>query len=315
MGQHRLIVVAIGGNSLIEDAKNISIESQFAAASKTARHIASLAQSGYRIVIVHGNGPQVGFALQRSEALQAELFPQPLDVCVAETQGSIGYQLQMALHNELQRLAISRQVCTVLTQVIVDPTDRAFEQPTKPIGSFMSEAEALHRVRTEQWSVVSDAGRGFRRVVPSPQPQAIVELETIATLVAQQTIVIAAGGGGIPVTLNSDGTLVGCEAVIDKDLAAALLARQLGADLLLISTAVQQVYLNYGSDRQKPLSKVSVAECKEYIAQGHFAAGSMLPKIEAQMSFISASGKEGIITSPEYIVAALRGEKGTRIYP
>lgn len=315
MAHNRLIVVAIGGNSLIEDPQNVSVEAQFAAASKTARHIAQLAQHGYRIVIAHGNGPQVGFALQRSEALQDELFPQPLDFCVAETQGSIGYQLQMALYNELHRHKIKRGVSTVLTQVVVDSHDRAFTRPTKPIGSFMSEEEALKREREEQWSVISDAGRGFRRVVPSPKPLAIVELETIAALVEKEIIVIATGGGGIPVTIQPDGTLRGCEAVIDKDLAAAFLAKQLNADVLLISTAVEQVYLNYGRASQRPLSHLTVSECRDYMAQGHFASGSMLPKIEALIDFVSFSGKEGIITSPDNISAALEGEKGTWISP
>ncbi len=315
MGTGKLIVVAIGGNSLIEDTKHVTVKSQYEAAQKTAANIARLVQSGHQVVIAHGNGPQVGFALLRSEIAQDSLFLEPLDTCVANTQGTIGYQLQMALHNELVLAKKETDVVTVVTQVEVSRTDPSFSHPTKPIGSFMSEEEALIQKQQKGWDIAEDANRGYRRVVPSPKPISIVELDTIRTLVNSGAIVIAAGGGGIPVEKNEHGELVGLEAVIDKDLAAALLAKELNADLFVISTAVDYVYLNYGKENQKQLSTVTTSELSTYIQEGHFAPGSMLPKIEAMLDFVHSSQAMGIITSPANIEEALVTGRGTTIVP
>ena len=225
----KLIVIAIGGNSLIEDSKHVTVSAQYEAAAKTAHHIARLVKEGHRVVIAHGNGPQVGYILLRAEYARKILHTVPLDSCVADTQGAIGYQLQRALDNEFAALGIKQNVATVVTQVEVDPKDKSFENPTKPIGSFMSQEEAMGHKEKDGWSIMEDAGRGYRRVVASPKPKKIVELDTIKTLLDNNIIVIAAGGGGIPVVRAEDGTLSGKEAVIDKDLAAAILAKDLKA--------------------------------------------------------------------------------------
>ena len=315
MDTSKLIVIAIGGNSLIEDSKHVTVESQYAAAQKTARHIVRLVKAGHRVVIAHGNGPQVGFILLRAELAKDVLHTVPLDSCVADTQGAIGYQLQRALYNEFAKEGIAPQVATVVTQVEVDTDDPSFQNPTKPIGSFMSKEDADQHRLHDGWDVVEDAGRGYRRVVASPKPISIVELETVRTLVENQVIVIAAGGGGIPVVRLADGSLEGREAVIDKDLAAALMAKELKADLFVISTAVEKVCLNYGKSDQKELDTISLAECQNYVDEGHFAPGSMLPKVQAMMDFVQSTGNVGLITSPEYIYGALYEDKGTKIVP
>jgi len=315
MEESKLIVIAIGGNSLIEDNKKISVPSQYEAARKTARHIVRLVQAGHRVVIAHGNGPQVGFIFLRAEYAKSILHPVPLDSCVADTQGAIGYQLQMALHNEFLALGMHVPAVTVVTQVEVDPRDPSFAKPTKPIGSFMSKEDAeAHRAK-DGWEVVEDAGRGWRRVVASPKPVSIVELETVRTLVENGVIVVAAGGGGIPVVRQQDGSLNGCEAVIDKDLAAALLAKQLKADLFVISTAVEKVCLNYGKPNQVTLDTIDVEQCGRYVDEGHFAPGSMLPKIQAMMDFVRTTGNVGLITNPENLYGSLYEGKGTKIVP
>ena len=311
--ENKLIVIAIGGNSLIEDTKMVTVESQYEAARKTASHIARLIEAGHRVVITHGNGPQVGFSLLRGEISKSILHPVPLDVCVADTQGTIGYQLQMALKNELAKVGNFNAVATVVTQVEVDPLDPSFNKPTKPIGAFMTEEEALKRQTEEGWSVMEDAGRGYRRVVPSPKPLSIVELETLKILADSGVVVIGSGGGGIPVVKGKDGLYRGIEAVIDKDLAGALIAKELKADLLVISTAVEKVYLNWGKSDQKALSQVTCDECQTYITEGHFAPGSMLPKIEAALDFVKSSGGVALITNPENLYGALYEGKGTKI--
>jgi len=234
---------------------------------------------------------------------------------VADTQGSIGYQLQMALHNEFMKVGLSPQVVTVVTQVEVDANDPSFKNPTKPIGAFMTKENANQHHTNDGWDVIEDAGRGYRRVVPSPKPLSIVEIETIKTLVAHEVLVIAAGGGGIPIIKLEDGTHTGIEAVIDKDLAAALMAKELRADLFVISTAVEKVCLNYGKPNQKELETIDLAECQRYVGEGHFAPGSMLPKIQAMMDFVKTTGNIGLITSPENIYGALYENKGTKIVP
>lgn len=311
--ESKLIVIAIGGNSLIEDPKHVTIESQYEAARKTAAHIARLVQSGHRVVIAHGNGPQVGYVLLRSEIAKDLLHEVPLDSCVADTQGAIGYQLQMALYNELAQLNVHRPVVTVVTQVEVADDDPSFNKPTKPIGSFLSAEEAEARKMNDGWNVMEDAGRGYRRVVPSPKPVRIVELDSIRSLLESGSIVIAAGGGGIPVVKDEHGLLHGKEAVIDKDLAAALLAKELHADLFVISTAVEKVFLNWGKPNQKSLDTITVEEAKEYIQEGHFAPGSMLPKVEAIVDFVEVTKNTGLITDPANIHGALYRDKGTKI--
>lgn len=309
----KLIVIAIGGNSLIEDSKHVTVASQYDAAKKTAHHIARLVEAGNRVVIAHGNGPQVGYILRRAEIASTELHTVPLDSCVADTQGAIGYQLQSALDNEFKDLGIKKNVATVVTQVEVSPTDPSFQKPTKPIGSFMTKEVAMEHKEKDGWNVVEDAGRGWRRVVASPKPVSIIELETIKCLLDNGIIVIAAGGGGIPVTKDENGKLSGKEAVIDKDLAAAMLAKHLNADLFVISTAVEKVCLNYGKPNQMSLDTINIEKAKEYIDAGHFAPGSMLPKIQAIVDFVSTTGNMGIVTDPANLYDALYGEQGTKI--
>lgn len=307
------VVVAIGGNSLITDPAHQSVEDQYLAAAETDHHIAELVAQGLDVVVTHGNGPQVGFILRRSELSSHELHEVPLDVCGADTQGAIGYALQQNLLNDLRERGIDRSVVSLVTQVEVDPHDPAFAAPSKPIGSFMTEAEAARR-RDQGWQVNEDADRGWRRVVASPIPVRIVEIDAIRHLLAGGFVVIGVGGGGIPVTAAPDGSLRGVAAVIDKDLAAALLARELGADLLLISTSVEQVALRFGTPEQEWIDDMTVDEARQYLAEGiHFAAGSMGPKIKAVVSFLDGGGKAAIITSPANIAQALAGEAGTII--
>ncbi|MCS7178412.1 MAG: carbamate kinase [Anaerolineae bacterium] len=313
----KLAVIAIGGNSLIKDSQRVTVEDQYEAAKETCHYIADMIEQGWDVAIGHGNGPQVGFILRRSEIAHkvAGMHEVPLDVCGADTQGAIGYALQQNLQNEFRRRGIPKQAATVVTQVVVDRNDPSFRNPTKPIGGFMTEEEARRREREEGWTVVEDAGRGWRRVVASPLPQRIVELDAVQRLLDAGIITITVGGGGIPVIEDENGDLRGVAAVIDKDYAASLLARSLGADLFLISTAVEQVYLNFNKPGQRPIDVMTVSEAKRYMAEGHFARGSMLPKIEAIIWFLEAGGKEALITNPENILRALRGETGTRILP
>ncbi|MEE8199683.1 MAG: carbamate kinase [Candidatus Acidoferrales bacterium] len=307
-------VVAIGGNSLLRPGERGTIEEQRRNLKTTCEGIAAVVAGGYGVVITHGNGPQVGAALLRSEAAADQVPPLPLDVCDAETQGSIGYLLQQTLQNTLGRRGLTQTVVTMVTQVLVALRDPAFRAPTKPVGPFYTRAQAEdHRARLK-WQMVEDAKRGYRRVVPSPEPRAIVELLPIQRTLESGALVIACGGGGIPVILH-DCQLVGVEAVIDKDRVSALLASQLGADLLLISTGVDEVALNFGTPEQRPLSRLTAAEAKRYLQEGQFPPGSMGPKIEAALSYLEHGGREVIITSPEKIPAALRGKAGTRIAP
>ena len=311
----QLIVLAIGGNALIVDKQHQRVEDQYAALVECCTHIVRLAEQGYRMVLTHGNGPQVGFILRRSELSRHELHPVPLDSCGADTQGAIGYQIQQAMYNLMRGRAKRIPVATVITQTLVDADDPAFAKPSKPIGSFMDQATANDRRAKEGWAIVEDAGRGFRRVVASPIPKEIIELEAIRDLIDKDVIVVSVGGGGIPVVKTPDGDLKGADAVIDKDLATALLAKQLKADILIISTAVEKVSLNYGKPNQKDLDQMTVTEAKRYIAEGHFAPGSMLPKIQAVVDFLEQGGKMAIITDPPNLARAVAGETGTRIIP
>lgn len=310
----RTAVVAIGGNSLIKDEKRRSVEDQYEAARETTLHIADMIEAGWEVAIGHGNGPQVGFALRRSEiAAKTEgLHEVPLDVCVADTQGAIGFHLQQTLQNELFCRKIKKPVATVVTQVLVDAHDPAFANPTKPIGGFMTEEEALRRKTELGWNVVEDAGRGWRRVVASPLPKEIVEFESVQALINAGVAVVTVGGGGIPVVDRGEGQYAGIAAVIDKDFASSLLARNIGADLFLISTAVEKVAINWGKPDQKWLDRLTLAEAKGYLADGkHFAKGSMAPKIQAIIWYLETGGTHAIITNPENIGRALRGETGT----
>jgi carbamate kinase len=311
----KLAVIAIGGNSLIKDEKRKTVEDQYEAAKETTFHIADMIEQGWDVAIGHGNGPQVGFILRRSEiAAKVEgMHEVPLEVCGADSQGAIGYALQQTLQNELRRRGIKKPVATIVTQVLVDKNDPAFTNPSKPIGSFMDEAEAKHREKDMGWSVVEDAGRGWRRVVASPMPKEVVELEAVKTLIDAGTTVITVGGGGIPVIAGDDG-YQGVAAVIDKDFASSLLARLIKADLFLISTAVEKVAINFGKPDQKWLDKLTLEEAKAYLAEGtHFAKGSMAPKIQAIIWYLENGGTEALITNPENIGRALKGETGTWI--
>jgi carbamate kinase len=315
---NKLAVVAIGGNSLISDKAHQTVEDQYYAAKKTTYHIADMIEQGWDIAIGHGNGPQVGFILRRSEiASKAEgMHEVPLDVCGADTQGAIGYALQQNLQNELYQRGVKKKVVTVITQVLVDKNDQAFKNPTKPIGSFMGEPEAKRRESEQKWTVVEDSGRGWRRVVASPKPKEIVELETVQTLLERGIITITVGGGGIPVIDPGDGNYEGVAAVIDKDFASSLLAQKIKAELFVISTAVEKVALNFGKPDQTWLDKMTLAEAKAYLAEGiHFAKGSMAPKIQAIIWFLENGGKQALITNPENIGRALKGETGTWIVP
>jgi carbamate kinase len=309
----KLAVVAIGGNSLIKDEAHKSVPDQFNAVRETAVHIAEMIEQGWNVVVTHGNGPQVGFILLRSELASKVMHIVPLDSCGADTQGAIGYMVQQALYNEFLRRGIQRQSATVVTQVVVDRNDPAMQNPSKPIGSFYKEEEARAKMSKEGWMMVEDAGRGWRRVVPSPTPREIVERDAIDTLIKSGFIVIAVGGGGIPVVRDDSGSLSGVEAVIDKDLASSLLASELKADLLLISTAVEKAALNFKKPNQIDLDHITLSEAKGYFEEGHFAKGSMGPKVKAVINYLERGGSAALITMPETIGKALEGQTGTWI--
>ncbi|MCE7742339.1 MAG: carbamate kinase [Candidatus Heimdallarchaeota archaeon] len=313
----KVAVVAIGGNSLIKSKQHQTVQDQYEAAHETAIHLVDMIEAGWDIAVGHGNGPQVGFILRRSEiAHKVEgMHELPLDVCGADSQGAIGYSLQQNIQNELKKRGIDKPVATIITQVRVDPNDPAFQTPAKPIGTFMEVEEAERRKEELGWNVVEDSGRGWRRVVPSPLPVEIMELEAIKALINSGTITITVGGGGIPVIKTDEG-IEGTAAVIDKDFASAFLANKIKADMLLISTAVEKVSLNFGKPDQVELNQLTVAEAKKYLEEGtHFAKGSMEPKIKAIVQFLEQGGKEALITNPENISRALKGETGTRIVP
>ena len=315
MGE-RTAVVAIGGNSLIKDRMHQTVRDQYIAAGETCLHIAGMIRDGWNVVITHGNGPQVGFILRRSELAAHELHEVPLDVCGADTQGAIGYALQQNLYNDFARLGMDKRVVTVITQTEVAADDPAFDAPTKPIGSYMDAEQAARRREAEGWSVVEDAGRGWRRVVASPAPKRIVEEGVIRELLNDGVVVIAVGGGGIPVVADANGELRGVPAVIDKDHASSLLASSLGAELFVISTSVEKVALRFGTPEQQWVDHLTPEEARRYLAEGtHFAKGSMAPKIEAAVAFVEATGGTAVITDPESVARALAGETGTRIGP
>jgi len=310
----KTILLAVGGNSLIRAGEKGTVNEQLANARRTAAEIAGLIRDGYRIVLTHGNGPQVGAALLRSERAASQVPGLPLDVCDASTQGEIGYILQQSLQTELQLAGLQAPAVTVVTQCVVSLQDPAMSHPTKPIGPFYSRADAEERKRQFGWEIVEDAARGYRRVVPSPEPKEIVELEVIRDLVERGVLVVTCGGGGIPVAWQ-DGKLRGVEAVIDKDRASALLASRLGMDLFVISTDIDFVYLDYKKPTQRRLTAVQAAELAGHLAAGQFPAGNMGPKIESALRFLRDGGKECIITSCDNLRRAVAGTGGTHIYP
>lgn len=309
----KVAVIAIGGNSLIKDKDHQTVPDQFETTRQTCVHIAGMIEKGWDVVITHGNGPQVGFILLRSEFASNVLHTVPLDSCGADTQGAIGYMIQQSLYNEFKKRKIDKQATTVVTQVVVDKNDIAFKNPTKPIGPFYNEKKAKEYSNERNWSIMEDAGRGWRRVVPSPIPLEIVERDAIKSLIDKGFVAIAVGGGGIPVARDDYGNLYGVEAVIDKDYASGLLATGINADLFLISTAVEKVSLNYGKPDQKDLDLMTLSEAEKYYNKGHFPPGSMGPKIKAVIDFLKKGGKEAIITTPECIELALEGKMGTKI--
>jgi carbamate kinase len=312
---NNVAVIAVGGNSLIKDKMHQSVRDQYIAAHETCEHVVGMIKAGWNVVLSHGNGPQVGFILRRSELAAHELHEIPLDVCGADTQGAIGYALQQNLFNLFRREGLQKHAVTVVTQTEVDPNDPAFNNPSKPIGSFMDEAQAQHR-REQGWSVVEDANRGWRRVVASPLPVRIVEEAAIKDLITAGYVVIAVGGGGIPVVADEQGNLRGIAAVIDKDYASALLANAIEAELFIISTAVEKVALNFGKPDEQGLDHLTLAQAKAYLLEGtHFAKGSMAPKIQAAINFLERGGRRAIITNPANLERALAGETGTHLTP
>jgi carbamate kinase len=306
-------VVALGGNVLSPPGRREPLADQYERALQTALHLVHLSE--WPLLVTHGNGPQVGAALRRGELAAAELPRQPLDACVASTQGDMGYLLELCLDNALRAAGVRRPVVALVTRTVVEPGDPAFQHPVKPVGPSFGEAEAREHMAVSGWVMREEAGRGWRRVVPSPEPVQILEERAIGALLASGAVVIAAGGGGIPVVRQADGTLVGIEAVVDKDLASALLAANLGAEVLMILTGVRHVALDYGRPTQRDLHEVSAAELAGHAGRGQFAPGSMLPKVQAALRFLERGGRRAVITTPELSEKALAGEAGTQVRP
>jgi carbamate kinase len=309
-----LAVVAVGGNALILDEQHTSLADQYAAVCTTAVHVATMVAAGWNVVLTHGNGPQVGFILRRSEIADGQVPTVPVQYAVGDTQGAIGFMFQNALGNALRRRGLDVPTVTLVTQTLVDRADPAFARPDKPIGSFLAEATARHWARELGWTVMRDGDRGWRRTIASPRPVRVIEAPMIERLAREGTVIIACGGGGIAVAEGAGGELQGVEAVIDKDRASALLAVQMKADLLMIPTGVPRVAIRFGQPDQLWLDRITVAQARGYAAEGHFGAGSMGPKIEALLGFVTARpGARGVITNAESIERALRGEAGTWI--
>ena len=316
-GGNRRFVIALGGNAIIPVGQEGTYEQQAAITMATMKQVARMAADGHQIVMTHGNGPVVGNIVLRNDAgMAVHGIPiMPMFVCGADSQGGLGYMLQQALQNALTEIDLEIPVASVVTQVLVDPEDAAFGNPTKPIGPFYDEEQAGLLRDENGWTIVKDAGRGWRRVVPSPEPREVIELEAIRTLVKGGVMTIATGGGGVPVIRDKHGFLSGVDAVIDKDRASALLARLINADVLVIVTQVEKVYVRFGQPDQESLDLMTVEQAKRLLAEGEFPAGSMGPKIEAAVSFLSQGGTEVVITSPEYILEAVDGTRGTTIVP
>lgn len=312
-GSGKLAVVAVGGNSLIRGKDRLSIPDQYEAAALTARHVCDMIEAGWNVILTHGNGPQMGFILRRSELALHEVAPVPMDYAGADLQGAIGYMFVRAFRNEFLRRGVVREPIAMVTETLVDRDDPAFQNPSKPIGSHMDEASAKKLAAQQGWIVKEDAGRGWRRVVASPIPKRILDLQAIDFLARSGYLVIACGGGGIPVIADAAGRLQGVDAVIDKDLASSLLARDLGADALVVSTGVEKIALDFNKPTQRWLDRMTAAEARRYLAEDQFDKGSMGPKVEALVAFVEAGGERGIVTNPENIGRALKGETGTAI--
>lgn len=310
---NRKVLVALGGNAILKHAEKGTAKEQFKNVQRTCRHLVRIIEDGYRMVITHGNGPQVGDILLKNEHSMDILPPMPLDICGAQSQGMIGYMLQQSMQNEMQKIGLTIPVVSLVTQTVVDQEDSAFNHPSKPVGSFHSSSEADNLRREKGWQMVEDSGRGYRRVVPSPSPKKIVEKDAITALWEAGVIVIAMGGGGIPIIVKKNRSLEGVEAVIDKDLGAQLLANHVGANILLMLTDVEKVSLNYGKPNQIDIDKMSTEEAKQYLLDGHFAPGSMAPKIQASIQFLKANGEKAVISSLENAKKALEGQAGTTI--
>lgn len=313
MSEGKIAVVALGGNSITREVAEDNIAKQFANTRKSLIGVLELIKRGYRLAIIHGNGPQVGNALIRVEETRHRVMPLPLGIIVADLQGGMGYMIQQSLQNKLHLAGINRNVVTVLTQVVVDKNDPSILDPTKFVGPVIGAEEVEEAVNKRGWVVKKDTARGFRRVVPSPIPLEIVEKETIKVLIENGSLLICGGGGGIPVYVQEDGTYEGVDAVIDKDLAAAILARDINAEELYISTAVDKVALNYNQPDEKPLDRLTVSEAKKYLEEGQFPPGNMGPKIQAAINFIELGGKCVVISSIDKMPEAIAGKTGTRI--
>ena len=309
----KLAIVSIGGNALIRRGEKGTIEEQVEHINSATASISRILEMGYNLVLTHGNGPIVGFIVIQNEATKETIPPMPLYICDADSEGGIGFIIQQALYNLLKKTKTVRDVVTVVTQVVVDREDPAFSNPTKPIGPFYTKDEAELLIREKGWVIKEDSHRGYRRVVPSPMPLRVVEAGVVNMLAEKGVIVIAAGGGGVPVIEHPDGTLEGIDAVIDKDLATSCLAREIGAELLIILTQVDRAYINFGRATQKGLDSITIEEARKYLKDGEFAPGSMGPKIEAAIEFLEAGGRDVIITTPELLEKAMEGKAGTRI--
>lgn len=315
MKNRKTIVVALGGNAISQQFEEGNIHEQFANTRQSVEAVAELITMGYRVLVTHGNGPQVGNALIRVEEARHLVPPLPLGVIVADTEGGMGYMIEQCLQNIMHDHDIRREVCCVISQVLVDKDDPSIKNPSKYVGPFFKKEQVAELVEKRGWIMKEDPGRGWRRVVPSPKPRAIVEKHVIKLLVENEVIVIAAGGGGVPVYIESNGWLEGLDAVIDKDLASAVLARDVEADELMILTGVDKVALNFGKPNQRFLDRITLSQARQFLAEGHFPPGSMGPKIEAAIEFLSSGGKRVIITSIEKSVQALKGKAGTLIVP
>jgi len=311
--RNKLALIAFGGNAMLSGKEKGTAKEQYRNALEAARLMVEIVKKGYELIIVHGNGPQVGNVLLQMEAAANIVPPFPLDVCDAMTEGSMGYMMERAILNELRKQSIDKEVATVMTQVIVDREDRAFNHPTKPIGPFYNAFRAKQLKKENHWDMVEDAGRGFRRVVASPRPIDVVPKRTIRSLVENGIVVIAAGGGGVPVFINSYGYIEGVEAVIDKDYASSLIARETGVDLFIILTGIDRVSENFGQENARPLKILDISKAEKMMAEGQFPPGSMGPKIAASIEYIKGGGKEVLITSAEKLKLALLGKSGTRI--
>ncbi len=312
-GEFRNVILAFGGNAIIRKNQSADIHTQFANTRQVLSGVVDLVARGAQLVIVHGNGPQVGHELIRSHSAAREVPPLPLGVLVADTEGGMGYMIQQCLQNVLWRHHLKKSVATILTQVICDRNDPRLKEPTKPVGRFYSKEEAEFLMRVQGWTMREDAGRGWRLVVPSPKPIGIVEHEVIRLLLTTGVIVIAGGGGGIPIVIEEDGTYEGLDVVVDKDFTASLIGRSVGADTMIIATDIDRVAINYHTPQVRYLDRVTLSEIERYLEEGHFPPGSMGPKIEASVEFLRNGGRSVIITSPDRIREAVRGEAGTVI--